>query len=389
MRGGLRWLLRLWAGCALLMGLSVLVGLFTPPNGLELWIHNRTEATRWTVDVRTGAFHAGTQIPVNSLHMPGQNTWLHVRSSLGETTFTLHPADSPPRTIGTYDVLPALDGLFFSPDSRMLYVVDATGSQQTRLYRIVLSSGEITLLSDHDFRTDSILPAPDARHVLLRNELIGAADAETLLVDVNTGAAQPLPPLPGSATWSQDGRWLAYVTTDGLVIANMQADTLSERITTGVTLQIENISNHAEALRWSTTGQLAVSANGVQVLNPPEFEPEQVYRRGGLLRSWSPDDCCLLLDTRSGAGVFGPHLLHIASGEIYPAETARMSAFSRAVWSSDESYIAFYQSDPIQGHELLIYETATGQRQWQLYLRPDDFPPFLLDAPFAFQWHTP
>jgi hypothetical protein len=388
MAWAVRWLLRLWVGCALLMGLAVLAGAISAPDGLVLWIHNRSQATRWTVDVRTGSVHAGERIPLNSLQFPGTETRVHVSSSLGETTFTRYPSDAPPQTIGTYDVIPALDGLFAAPDGTALYVVDATDSRDTRLYRLSLADGVMTFLSEHPFRTDNILPAPDARHVLLRNELLGAADAETLLVDVQTGDAQSLPPLPGAAAWSQNGRWLAYVTAAGLHIADMHAPTLAERITNTQSFSLD-VSSNPQALNWSQTHQLAVVANGVQVLTPPDFTARQVYRRGGLLRSWSPDGCCLLLDTRSGAGVFAPHILHMERGDIHLAATARISAFSRAVWSADETYVAFYQSDPIQGHEILVYEATTGKRQWQQYLRPDDFPPFLLDAPYAFQWHTP
>lgn len=383
----MRWLLSLWAGCILLVGLAFLAGAMSAPDGLVLWIHNRDQATRWTVDVRTGSLHAGTRIPLNSLQIPGTEIRVHVRSSLGETTFTQYSPSASPQTLGTYDLIPALDGLFFAPDGSALYVVDATGSRETRLYRLSLASGEMTFLSKHTFRTDTILPAPDASHVLFTNELLGAADAETLLVDVQTGDAQPLPPLPGAAAWSQDGRWLAYV-TDGLHLADMFAPTLVERIAGTRRLSLD-VSSNPQALRWSQTGQLAIVADGIQILTPPEFTARRVYHRGGLLRSWSPNECCLLLDTRSGAGIFAPHILHIDSSNIYLTATARISAFSRAVWSADAAYVAFYQSDPIQGHEILVYEAATGKRQWQQYLRPDDFPPFLLDAPSAFQWHTP
>lgn len=386
-------LLLLWGSCLLLIGGAVVLGQGLPPGGLALWMHNRRDATRWTLDMRTRVVQPDISMPIGSLPSSDRQQWIAARTSLGMTTFELHtPRQANPTIIGSYDVTPAIGGIFWEADNENLLLVDSTGSQFTRFYRLTVPEGDLHEIATHSFRSDDILAAPDLQHVLLRNQLTDVNDSASLLVDVQTGDAVSLPPIAGAAAWSASGRWLAYATEDDFFMVDMHAPTLADRIASTRAIAFD-VRHNPQALRWSPATatstkreQLAATGNGVHLLTAPDFTPQRVYHRGGLLRGWSPDGCCLVLDTRSESDVFAPHLLQLATGDIQQLQEGRISAFSRAVWSADSAYVAIYQSDPIQGHELLVYRPGDTIARWRTTLSPDAYPNWLVDERYAVRW---
>jgi Tol biopolymer transport system component len=299
----------------LLVLLALLVGLGVPtqagagcPERPELLVTGRVASSISAVDVRgCGSRVVVTAVPVSEGVPAGATVsdaswlpdgsflygWTHTQAGVADRSEVRHgDLRGGRRTLARIDLPGALREVVASPDGQRAVIAlreQVSGATPTQaLHLLDLRTGALTVLSlDRGAYDGEATWSPDGRFVAYRSD---RPTATLVVADVRLGLTSSVSPsglVSTRPSWSPDGRWIAFEGTD--VMGSLLADTWLVRPDGGLPRRV-----HAAASgpAWAPDSRRLVvaTAEGLEVVDTRTGAVRRVTHDGGDTDAvWSPD----------------------------------------------------------------------------------------------------
>jgi tricorn protease len=212
-----------------------------------------------------------------------------------------------------------------------------------------------------------------------------SARGDVFTVPAKEGSIRNLTRTPGirekSATWSPDGRWIAYVSDrtgeDELFISPQDGMGNEQQVTSGY-------KGFKYAPQWSSDSKkLAWSDKDCRLWYVDINDKKQVEvdrsKYGEILNySWSPDSKWLGYDKNAENGYAVLHLYSLADGKITPVTTSMTNSFA-PVFDPDGKYLYFLSDrdfNEVLGNVDFEFANPKTTRIYVVTLRKDEASPF-------------